>query len=485
MKFGLDYNTINNLTAVFEQFSKVDEAFIFGSRAKGNYRPDSDIDIAIKGQDIYTDDIIAISIAFEEKGITHKIDLINYNTINEPALKDHIDRVGIEFFSSWKEYRFSDFVSINPTVSLKGSDEYSFVEMKDLQDGNKICSPSAKRKTSSGARFQERDTLFARITPCLENGKICQVRDLENGIGFGSTEFLVFRGKKEVSNNDFVFYLSRWNEVRDFAENNFEGTSGRQRVPKNCFKNLKLKLPPLKEQTAIASILSSLDDKIDLLHRQNKTLEELAETLFNQWFVEEADDNWDAKPLKEVCHIINGFAFKSEDYRENGRIIIRTKNFENGYVNIDDTIFIDLEEEVKYLKHQLKRFDFLLVMVGASIGKFAIVTSDVLPALQNQNMWNFRTLGILPQHYLNFAIRSIIKDNIGNVSGSARDFFQKGQFYEFLIPIPNSIKLDKFNSLCEEYFTKIESNRMQIRTLTMTRETLLPKLMNGDVRVNL
>ena len=184
MKFGLEQNIIDKLIAVFEQNSKVDKALVFGSRAKGNYRPDSDIDIAIKGQDLNTDDIIAMSVAFEEKGITHKIDLINYDTIKEPELKDHIDRVGIELYSRWKEYRFSDFVSINPTVSLKGNEEYSFVEMKDLEDGNKFCSPSAKRKTSSGARFQERDTLFARITPCLENGKICQVRGLENGIGF-------------------------------------------------------------------------------------------------------------------------------------------------------------------------------------------------------------------------------------------------------------------------------------------------------------
>jgi len=146
--------------------------------------------------------------------------------------------------SEWKEYKFSDFVEINPTVPMKGTDMYSFVEMKDLQDGNKFCFPSAERKLSSGARFKEGDTLFARITPCLENGKICQVKGLKNGIGFGSTEFLVFRGKESVSDNDFVFYLSRWDEVRGYAESRFEGTSGRQRVPKNCFDNLYLILPP-------------------------------------------------------------------------------------------------------------------------------------------------------------------------------------------------------------------------------------------------
>lgn len=214
--------------------------------------------------------------------------------------------------SEWKEYKFSDFVAINPTISMKSTELYSFVEMKDLQDGKKYCYPSAERNPSSGARFYEGDTLFARITPCLENGKICKVRGLKNGIGFGSTEFLVFRGKENVSENEFVFYLSRWDEVRGYAESRFEGTSGRQRVPKDCFENLFLTLPPLPEQTAIAEVLSSLDDKIDLLHRQNKTLEQLAETLFRQWFVEEAEGSWGYITLGESLELVYGKTLKEE-----------------------------------------------------------------------------------------------------------------------------------------------------------------------------
>lgn len=100
---------------------------------------------------------------------------------------------------AWREYRFSDFVNINPPVSLKANEEYSFVEMKDLEDGNKYCFPKTKRIKGGGSKFQNGDTLFARITPCLENGKICQVKGLENNVGFGSTEFYVFRGREDVS----------------------------------------------------------------------------------------------------------------------------------------------------------------------------------------------------------------------------------------------------------------------------------------------
>src|SRR5665213_152605 len=256
MQFGLSQNIVESINKIFEQNSKVDEVIVFGSRAKGNYRDDSDIDLAVKGRNVSSKDILSFGVKLEALNIPYKIDLINYATINDKDVIEHINRVGIVFYSRWRKMKFSDFVDINPSVSLKSGEQYSFVEMKDLKDGNKFCFPNEERKLSGGARFKESDTLFARITPCLENGKICKVKGLRNGIGFGSTEFLVFRGKKELSDNDFVFYLSRWNEVRDFAEGNFEGTSGRQRVPKDCFENLVLNLPPYHEQISISAILN-------------------------------------------------------------------------------------------------------------------------------------------------------------------------------------------------------------------------------------
>ena len=205
----------------------------------------------------------------------------------------------------WKEYRFSDFIEINPTVKLSSNELISFVEMKDLDSGKRFCYPSSERINGSGSKFEGYDTLFARITPCLENGKICQVKGLKNNKGLGSTEFLVFRGKEKISDTNFVFYLSRWDDVRSHAEINLDGTSGRQRVSRACFDDLLLKLPTdVKEKRAIAFVLGSLDDKIDLLHRQNATLEKMAETLFRQWFVEEAKDDWEDITVADVA-IIN------------------------------------------------------------------------------------------------------------------------------------------------------------------------------------
>ena len=402
-------------------------------------------------------------------------------------IKEQFDRVGNDFYSKWKEYRFSDFVTINPTVSLKGSEEYSFVEMKDLEDGNRICSPSAKRKTSSGARFQERDTLFARITPCLENGKICQVRNLENGVGFGSTEFLVFRGKENVSDNEFVFYLSRWNEVRDFAESNFEGTSGRQRVPKNCFDNLKLNFPPLPEQTAIATILSCLDDKIDLLHRQNKTLEQLAETLFRQWFVEDA--KIDIVPLKKYVEVIDNrgktppFSDVKTDYP-----IVEVKSLSNNdrFVNYDACEkYVNEETYNNWFRKGHPIINDILISTVGSIGEMAYVIENKGGIAQN--VIGLRAKGISPYylyHYLSLPkTRNLIKDlDIGAVQPSIK----VPHLLDLEIPIPKDIKLVmEFEMQLIPIFEKMKVNHFQIKTLTQTRDTLLPKLMSGEVRVEI
>src|SRR5690606_34756608 len=108
MRFGLPEDIITKLNEVFEVNAKVDKALIFGSRAKGNYRSDSDIDIAIKGADITLDDILKMQVEFEEKGIKYKIDLVDYHTVKEEALIEHVDRVGIEMYRRLKVYKLGE-----------------------------------------------------------------------------------------------------------------------------------------------------------------------------------------------------------------------------------------------------------------------------------------------------------------------------------------------------------------------------------------
>jgi hypothetical protein len=142
-----------------------------------------------------------------------------------------------------------------------------------------------------GAKFKNGDTLVARITPCLENGKTAYVYFLvDKEVAFGSTEFIVLRAKAGISDSKFIFYLAISDDFRDTAIQLMSGSSGRQRVETEALKQKVFSLPPLPEQKAIAEVLSSLDDKIDLLTRQNKTLEDLGQAYFRRWFLENDND---------------------------------------------------------------------------------------------------------------------------------------------------------------------------------------------------
>ena len=355
--------------------------------------------------------------------------------------------------------------------------------MKDLQDGRKHCFPSIKRRPVSGARFQNGDTLFAKITPCLENGKICQVKGLEDNVGFGSTEFFVFRGKPKVSDNDFVFYLSRWEEVRAFAESNFEGTSGRQRVPKNCFDKLMLEVPDLKEQKEIAITLSALDDKIDLLHRQNKILEQLAETLFRQWCDSE---EWTGT-LSEYIKVQGGYAFKSKDFQENGFAgIIKIKNISMGMIDITHTDFVD-ENVIKNIdkRFKIKSGDFLIAMTGAEIGKIGIVEKTEKEIWLNQRVGKLEAkvpFGDLIG-YLALKSREGQEHILNACAGSAQENISSSGIEEMSFPAYNKERTNSIGNELQPLFQKIIFNQGQIRTLTQIRDALLPKLMSGEMRV--
>ena len=360
----------------------------------------------------------------------------------------------------WTNYIFDQFVNINPSDKLVKGEKYSFVEMKDIDGITKYCIASQERPFSSGSKFINGDTLFARITPCLENGKIAQVRNLKNNIGFGSTEFLVFRGKKNVSDSDFIFYLAKWEEIRDFAEKNMEGTSGRQRVNKNCFSGLKISLPPLPEQKAIASVLSSLDDKIDLLQRQNTTLEAMAETLFRQWFIEEAQEEWEEKTLGEFFPIKTGK---------------KDANFSS--INGIYPFFTCSKQVLKAPSYSFEGSAILLAGNGdfnvkRYTGKFEAYQRTYVLIPHETKFFNF--LFVLIKYFL--------QDITDGHRGSVINFITKGMISNFKINLPKndfSSKLKKFDVI----FYKIDYNQKQIRTLENLRDTLLPKLMSGEVRV--
>lgn len=382
--------------------------------------------------------------------------------------------------NNWKEYKFSDFVLINPTVKLPTNEQISFVEMKDLVDGKRNCYPSSSRSNGGGAKFENRDTLFARITPCLENGKICQVKDLKNGIGLGSTEFLVFRGKPNVSDTDFVFYLSRWNEVRSHAEINLDGTSGRQRVPKECFNELILNLPEdLNEQTNIASILSSLDDKIELLHRQNEIIEKMMLTLFRHWFEENIKEEWESKSLSGIATFLNGLACqKFPPKNEIDKLpVLKIKELGNGISDSSDWATTDVKDE--YIVHN---GDVIFAWSASLMVKIWNGGDCIL----NQHLFKVSSIEYPKWFYYMWCKHHLDEFlAIAESHATTMGHIKRGDLDEAKVLIPSEEELDAMSEQMEPLIDKIIANNKQITSLTKLRDTLLPKLMSGEIRVNL
>jgi type I restriction enzyme S subunit len=403
--------------------------------------------------------------------------------------------------TNWKKYKFSDFVNINPYVKMSGNGLVSYVEMKDLNEGNKYCYPSDNRDSSNGSRFQNNDTLFARITPCLENGKICQVKNLKNGSGFGSTEFLVFRGKVNLSDTDFVYYLSRWDKVRSHAVLSMTGTSGRQRVQKSAFDELEILLPPLPEQRAIASVLSSLDDKIELNRRQNETLEKIAQAIFKHWFVDfnfpnEKDKpykdssgemieselglipkGWSVEGLENIADFLNGLPLQKYPAKQTGKFlpVIKIRELKSGISESTDKASMDIDSN--YIVNDgdvIFSWSGSLEVVIWCDGKGALNQHLFKVTSQKYPKWFYYLW--TKEHLATF-------QNIAANKATTMGHIQRRHLEEAKVLIPNEKNFSFFNLTFSPLIDKFIVNNIQNRTLSQLRDELLPKLMSGKVRV--
>ena len=306
MTDGLKDEHREAIIAAIAANDRVERAVLFGSRATGTNTVSSDVDIALFGDRLTLTDQARLAATLEELPIPQSVDLLVYDSIQSPSLREHIRKQGIECYTRsngpasrratswfepserWAVMPFTDAFLVNPTVPIERDLPTPFVDMAAVDPSVRSVQPKEVRKfRGSGSRFQDGDTLMARITPCLENGKIARYSaNSSHDVGHGSTEFIVIRGLPEVTDSEYAFYVTRSGLVRGYAIDQMTGTSGRQRVPAESLAHLDVSVPPLVEQRAIARFLGTLDDKIELNRRMSATLEAMARALFKSWLVD-------------------------------------------------------------------------------------------------------------------------------------------------------------------------------------------------------
>lgn len=185
------------------------------------------------------------------------------------------------------ESRITDIVDFNPPRKLKKGQIAPFIDMAALPTNERDIVEITEKAFTGGAKFRNGDTLFARITPCLENGKTGKVSNLSDEvIGHGSTEFIVMTAKDSEIDEDYVYYLARLPEFRKFAQMRMTGTSGRQRVSWQDLAEFTFAFPEPEKRKAAGVFLKTIDDKIQLNTQTNQTLEQIAQAIYKSWFVD-------------------------------------------------------------------------------------------------------------------------------------------------------------------------------------------------------
>ncbi len=250
----------------------------------------------------------------------------------------------------WEVETIGNSIEINPKRDLKKGTNAKKISMQDLKEFNKKIQNSTFEEFKGGSKFKNGDTLMARITPCLENGKTAFVNILDKDeVGFGSTEFIVLCGKEEKTIDEFVYYLSISPKMRSEAIQSMTGTSGRQRVQNDLLSIKKIPIPPIQEQKSIAKILSDLDAKIELNNKMNKTLEAIGQALFNKWFVdiEENPETLEIKPLDKIAKFLNGLALQKYPaiIGEESLPVIKIRELKNGITDQTDRASLNLSQE--------------------------------------------------------------------------------------------------------------------------------------------
>jgi type I restriction enzyme S subunit len=391
--------------------------------------------------------------------------------------------------SEWKEYKLGDL-----TIDGKGSygiaasaiefdaSKYTYLRITDINDDgtiNKNGLKSVDDVNASNYLLKPNDIVFARTGASVGRSYFYDGKDGE----FVYAGFLIkFSIDPNKVNPKILKYYTHSQPYYDWILSVDNGAT-RGNINAQTYSSMPIILPDRNRQDKIASILSSLDDKIDLLHRENKTLEAMAETLFRKWFIDKENDS----TLEQIISIQNGYAFKSNDFKDKGDSqIVKIKNISNGIVDIDSTDWVDKKiTNVLLSKFQLHSGDVIIAMTGAEIGKLGIVPNN------NRNLWLNQRVGLVVEKYIGAKYLAYLQlksdfgqDYIENTAtGSAQPNISGLGIEKCGFPKLGGEDIVMMSKQIGSFYDKIVFNLGQIRIITQTRDSLLPKLMSGEIKV--
>ena len=407
--------------------------------------------------------------------------------------------------SKWEEKRLEDIIDVNPPVKLKKGEAYPFIDIdKVLPTRRSVTNEEVKvYDGQSSSKFCNGDTVFSRITPCLENRKIAKVA-IDGDAAFGSTEFYVFRAKKKKADARFTYYLTSSDAVVLPAINSMTGASGRQRADKRFIQRLKLNLPDLPTQERIADILSAYDDLIEVNNRRIELLEQTAQELYKEWFVRfrfpghekikfenGLPEGWGYVRFGEAIDIIDGdrgvnYPKQEEFYPEGDCLFLNAGNVTSKGFDFSACSYITKEKDSILRKGKLQHGDVVLTTRG-TVGNVAFYNETMTFSEMriNSGMVILRNLGVVSPEYIYTALRHEYLQKLMTLyaSGSAQPQLPIKDMKRMKIIKADEKTMERFTEMSADIYNQISLLIMKNQTLTKQRDMLLPRLMSGKLEV--
>jgi type I restriction enzyme S subunit len=376
--------------------------------------------------------------------------------------------------SEWKELNLGELLQTKGYIRGPFGSSLKRNEMKEegvpvYEQRNAIYNERIFRFFIDDTKYQELKRFQVKTNDLIIScsgtvGKVSVIME-DDPKGIISQALLILRPDTKKVVLQFLYYFLTSKKGYELITQASHGSVQVNIAERKVVESIPILLPPLSEQEAIAEVLSSLDDKIDLLHRQNKTLEQLAETLFRQWFVEEADESWEDIAFGEIVR------------PKKGKNITKAETIEGQF----PVVAGGLEPSCYHNEANTKS---PVITVSASGANAGFVRLYYTPVWSSDSSFIDET--ITPYVYFCYVFLRVNQRQLfDKQEGSAQPHIYPSHIMELdCLEYPN-ILIEKYESVVTPFFHKIKSNTQQIRTLTQLRDSLLPKLMSGEIKIEM
>lgn len=393
------------------------------------------------------------------------------------------------------KYKLGEIIELNPRESIKKGNIARKIAMDDLGEFKRDIESYSYSEYKGGTKFRNYDTLMARITPCLENGKTSFVNILEeNEVAFGSTEYFVFRAKQDIINPYYLYYLVTTDKFREVAIKSMSGTSGRQRVQKDQILDFSVDLPSLEDQEKIMKPLKLIDDKISLNTKLNTNLLRQIKLISNSYFsyFEVFDGkiptNWKYFKLTDIANLGTGYSYSSKDLQKNNNMAMATiKNFNRNF-GFDSRGYKEIIP-IKPIKKEKYANLFDILVAHTDLTQNADIIGNAEPVLNTGNyeqiIYSMDLVKVTPKDnkISPFLLSLILQGDMFKshcmkyINGTTVLHLSKQALKDFELPLPKNISdLNELDEFATKAYKTLSNNIIENTVLEKIKSTLLNTL---------